>query len=111
MGTETPPPPFDMGAGRLEAFSDAVMAVIITLLAFQLTAPDGSSKQDIYSSLPSMFVYVLCFVFVAFCCFVGIYRNNHHQLLRVSDRISATVMWANMTLLFSLSLIPVATKW
>jgi uncharacterized membrane protein len=105
MGTETPRTPFDMGAGRLEAFSDAVMAVIITLLAFQLTAPDGSSKQDIYSSLPSVFVYVLCFVFVA------IYWNNHHQLLRVSDRISASVMWANMTLLFSLSLIPVATKW
>ena len=94
-----------MGAGRLEAFSDAVMAVIITLLAFELAAPAGSTKRAIYSSLPSLFLYVLCFVFIA------IYWNNHHQLLRVTDRISAVVMWANMTLLFSLSLIPVATEW
>jgi len=94
-----------MGAGRLEAFSDAVMAVIMTLLAFELAAPDGPTREAIYASLSSLFLYVLCFVFIA------IYWNNHHQLLRVTDRISGAVMWANMTLLFSLSLIPVATEW
>lgn len=94
-----------MGAGRLEAFSDAVMAVIITLLAFELSPPADVTGEAIRASLPGLFIYVLSFLFVA------IYWNNHHHLLRASDRISAGVMWANMLLLFCLSLIPVSAEW
>ena len=105
--SEAPPPttPFDMGAGRLEAFSDAVMAVIITLLAFELDPPTAVSRAALREALPGLFIYVLCFLFIA------IYWNNHHHLLRASDRISAATMWANMLLLFCLSLIPVSAEW
>ena len=99
------PTPVDVGAGRLEAFSDAVMAVIITILALELRAPLGPTVKDLYDQLPSLFIYVLSFVFIA------IYWNNHHHLLRATTRISGTVMWANMLLLFCLSLIPVVTEW
>jgi uncharacterized membrane protein len=105
MSVETPRTPFDMGAGRLEAFSDAVMAVIITLLAFELKAPADVTPNAIRDALPGLFIYVLSFLFIA------IYWNNHHHLLRASDRISAGVMWANMLLLFCLSLIPVSAEW
>ncbi len=95
------------GAGRVEAFSDAVMAVIITLLAFQLRPPQGSTFAALTSSreLGSFSIYVLSFAFVA------IYWNNHHHLLRATTRISGAVMWANMLLLFCLSLIPFVTEW
>jgi len=99
------PAPLDLGAGRLEAFSDAVMAVIITILALELRAPLGPTVKDLYDQLPSLFIYVLSFVFIA------IYWNNHHHLLRATTRISGAVMWANMLLLFCLSLIPVVTEW
>jgi uncharacterized membrane protein len=105
MSADTPRTPFDMGAGRLEAFSDAVMAVIITLLAFELKPPEGVTPDAIREALPGLFIYVLSFLFIA------IYWNNHHHLLRASDRISAGVMWANMLLLFCLSLIPVSAEW
>ena len=105
MSTAPPPTPFDMGAGRLEAFSDAVMAVIITLLAFELEPPAEVSRVAIRAALPGLFIYVLSFLFIA------IYWNNHHHLLRATDRISAAAMWANMLLLFCLSLIPVAAEW
>jgi uncharacterized membrane protein len=94
-----------MGAGRLEAFSDAVMAVIITFLAFQLKPPTGSSWTDLWDAKAELFVYVLAFGFIA------IYWNNHHHLLRATTRISGAVMWANMLLLFCLSLIPLVTEW
>ena len=99
------PTPVDVGAGRVEAFSDAVMAVIITILALELRAPLGPNPKDVYDQLPSLFIYVLSFVFIA------IYWNNHHHLLRATTRISGAVMWANMLLLFCLSLIPVVTEW
>ena len=99
------PTPVDVGAGRVEAFSDAVMAVIITILALELRAPLGPKPKDVYDQLPSLFIYVLSFVFIA------IYWNNHHHLLRATTRISGAVMWANMLLLFCLSLIPVVTEW
>ena len=99
------PTPVDVGAGRLEAFSDAVMAVIITILALELRPPSGSTPKAVYDQLPSLFIYVLSFVFIA------IYWNNHHHLLRATTRISGAVMWANMLLLFWLSLIPVVTEW
>ena len=90
---------------RLEAFSDGVMAVIITFLAFDLQEPAKSSFHSLEKSLPSLLVYILSFTFI------GIYWNNHHHLLRSTERISAAVMWSNLHLLFWLSLIPVLTKW
>ena len=95
----------ELGTERLEAFSDAVIAVIMTIMAFQLERPDGTSLADLRAQLPGLFVYVLSFTFI------GIYWNNHHHLLRATHRISAAVMWSNLFLLFWLSLIPVCTKW
>jgi uncharacterized membrane protein len=97
--------PIELGSERLEAFSDAVMAVIITILALELRPPRGVTLQAIRSVEASLFIYVLSFVFIA------IYWNNHHHLLRATTRISGAVMWANMFLLFWLSLIPVVTEW
>jgi uncharacterized membrane protein len=93
------------GAERLEAFSDAVMAVIITILAFQLRPPAEPTWAALRGQLSSLLIYVLAFLFIA------IYWNNHHHLLRATTRISAAVMWANMLLLFTLSLAPVVTEW
>jgi uncharacterized membrane protein len=97
--------PLEMGTARVEAFSDAVMAVIITIMAFELRAPRGASLGAVYDQLPGLLVYVLSFVSV------GIYWNNHHHLLRAAERISGAAMWANLFLLFWLSLIPVVTEW
>jgi len=97
--------PLSQGAGRLEAFSDAVMAVIITILALELRPPEGPSFPQLKEALPGLFIYVLSFAFIA------LYWNNHHHLLRATTRISGAVMWANMFLLFWLSLIPVLTEW
>ncbi len=94
-----------MGTARVEAFSDAVMAVIITIMAFGLRAPRGATLGAVYDQLPGLLVYVLSFVFV------GIYWNNHHHLLGAAERISGAAMWANLFLLFWLSLIPVVTEW
>jgi len=99
------PEPMEIGSERLEAFSDAVMAVIITIMAFQLRAPRGVTLAAVKEQLPSLAVYVLSFAFV------GIYWNNHHHLMRATRRISGAVMWANLFLLFWLSLIPVVTEW
>jgi len=95
----------EMGTARVEAFSDAVMAVIITIMAFELRAPRGATLGAVYDQLPGLLVYVLSFVVV------GIYWNNHHHLLRAAERISGAAMWANLFLLFWLSLIPVLTEW
>src|SRR5213593_2743819 len=97
--------PLEMGTARVEAFSDAVMAVIITIMAFELRAPKGASLEAVRAQLPGLLVYVLSFTFI------GIYWNNHHHLLRAADRISGAAMWANLFLLFWLSLIPVLTEW
>ncbi len=110
MSDEHPPEqeeraPETMGAGRLEAFSDAVMAVIITILALGLGPPEGTSLEALGRKGGALFVYVLAFVFVA------IYWNNHHHLLRATTRINGAAMWSNMLLLFWLSLIPVVTDW
>ncbi len=90
---------------RLEAFSDGVMAVVITIMAFGLDVPKETTWTALGDQLPSLLVYVLSFTMI------GIYWNNHHHLLRATERISGGVMWANLHLLFWLSLIPVATKW
>jgi uncharacterized membrane protein len=91
--------------GRVEAFSDGVLAVIITIMAFELRAPVGGSFTDLRARLPALLVYILSFVFI------GMYWNNHHHLLRAARRVTAGVMWANLHLLFWLSLIPVLTEW
>jgi len=105
MSEHEPHPPETMGAGRLEAFSDAVMAVVITILALGLHAPDGPAWSDLVARKGEFFIYVLAFGFIA------IYWNNHHHLLRATTRINGAAMWANMLLLFWLSLIPVVTEW
>ena len=90
---------------RLEAFSDGVMAVIITIMAFSIPTPEGSTPAALRGLVPHLLVYVLSFVMV------GIYWNNHHHLLRATERISGSVMWANLFLLFWLSLFPIVTAW
>jgi uncharacterized membrane protein len=99
-------PPIQLTTERLEAFSDAVIAVIMTVLAIGLVPPDGTDGRSVIEAarhyLPT---YVLAFANLA------IWWNNHHHLLRATERISGAVMWANMALLFCLSLIPVAVEW
>jgi uncharacterized membrane protein len=94
-----------MGRGRLEAFSDGVMAIIITIMVLELKVPHGAGLDAIRPLLPAFLSYVLSFVYV------GIYWNNHHHLLHASRRVSGRVLWANLHLLFWLSLLPFATGW
>jgi len=94
-----------MGTGRVESFSDGVIAVIITIMAFELKTPIASNVHALSHRFPLLLVYILSFVFV------GIYWVNHHHLLHATRRISAGVMWANLHLLFWLSLIPFVTAW
>ena len=96
---------FIMGKGRLEAFSDGVIAVIITIMVLELKAPHGASLQELYGLWPTFLSYVLSFVFV------GIYWNNHHHLLHTVKHVTGGMMWANMFLLFWLSLVPFTTSW
>jgi uncharacterized membrane protein len=100
-----PGPALELGTGRVEAFSDGVMAVIITIMALELRAPEGATLEAVRERLPGLLVYMLSFVII------GIYWNNHHHLLRAAERISGAAMWANLFLLFWLSLIPVLTEW
>jgi uncharacterized membrane protein len=100
-----PDSPGESETGRLEAFSDGVLAVIITIMALELKAPNGGDFASLRGRLPALLIYILSFTFV------GIYWNNHHHLLRAARRITAGVMWGNLHLLFWLSLIPVLTEW
>jgi len=100
-----PASPGESETGRLEAFSDGVLAVIITIMALELKVPEGGDFRALRDRLPALLIYILSFTFV------GIYWNNHHHLLRAARRISAGVMWSNLHLLFWLSLIPVLTEW
>ena len=94
-----------MTTARLEAFSDAVIAIIITIMVLELHAPDGSQWDDLRALLPVFLSYVLSFVIL------GIYWNNHHHMLQATERINGRVLWANLHLLFWLSLLPFATGW
>jgi len=94
-----------MGTGRLEAFSDGVLAIIITIMVLELHAPDGPHWGDLADSATSLVTYVLSFVYI------GIYWNNHHHMLHATSRISGAAMWANLHLLFWLSLVPFVTGW
>jgi uncharacterized membrane protein len=94
-----------MGKGRLEAFSDGVIAVIITIMVLDLKIPRGSRLADLWPVVPVLLSYILSFVFV------GIYWNNHHHLLHAVRSVNGRVLWANLHLLFWLSLIPFVTGW
>lgn len=94
-----------MSKGRMEAFSDGVLAIIITIMVLELVPPHGTQLADLRPLIPKFLSYVLSFIYVA------IYWNNHHHLFQVVQRVDGRVLWANMLLLFWLSLIPFATAW
>ena len=94
-----------MKKGRLEAFSDGVLAIIITIMVLELAPPHGSEFSALVPLVPKFLSYVLSFVFL------GIYWNNHHHLWQAVERVSGTVLWANLHLLFWLSLVPFVTAW
>jgi uncharacterized membrane protein len=94
-----------MGKGRLEAFSDGVIAIIITIMVLEMKVPHGDNLDALLPLLPVFLSYVLSFVYV------GIYWNNHHHMLHASTRVTGAVLWANLHLLFWLSLFPFTTGW
>jgi TMEM175 potassium channel family protein len=94
-----------MNKARLEAFSDGVFAILITILVLELKVPHGDDLQALAPLLPVFLTYVLSFVYL------GIYWNNHHHMLHATTRINGKVLWANLHLLFWLSLVPFATGW
>src|SRR3954463_7086344 len=94
-----------MEKNRLEAFSDGVLAIIITIMVLELKVPHGSDVAALEPLLPVFLSYVLSFVYV------GIYWNNHHHLLKAAHRVNGAIMWANLHLLFWLSLLPFVTGW
>ncbi len=94
-----------MRTGRLEAFSDGVIAIIITIMVLEMKVPHGDTVNDLLTVLPTFLSYVLSFVYV------GIYWNNHHHLLHATTIVTGAILWANLHLLFWLSLFPFATGW
>lgn len=94
-----------MGKGRMEAFSDGVFAIIITIMVLELKVPQGASLSTLKPLLPVFLVYVLSFIYVA------IYWNNHHHMLHLVKKVNGRVLWANIHLLFWLSLFPFVTGW
>jgi len=94
-----------MGKNRLEAFSDGVLAIIITIMVLELKAPHGDTVAVLIPLVPSLLTYVLSFVYL------GIYWNNHHHMLHACHTVTGSILWANLHLLFWLSLIPFTTGW
>ena len=94
-----------MAKGRLEAFSDGVIAIIITIMVLEMKVPHGDHLDHLVPLVPTFFSYVLSFIYV------GIYWNNHHHMLQASTAVTGATMWANLHLLFWLSLFPFATGW
>ena len=94
-----------MGTGRLEAFSDGVLAIIITIMVLELRAPHDTDLAALRPLLPVLLSYVLSFVYL------GIYWNNHHHMLHCTRRVTGAILWANLHLLFWLSLVPFVTAW
>jgi uncharacterized membrane protein len=94
-----------VGKHRLEAFSDGVLAILITIMVLELKVPHGTELSALVPLLPVFLTYVLSFVYL------GIYWNNHHHMLHLSSRVTGSVLWANLALLFWLSLVPFATGW
>ena len=94
-----------MNKSRLEAFSDGVLAVIITIMVLEMKSPRGSSLAALRPAVPVLLSYILSFIYI------GIYWNNHHHLLHAAQRVNGATLWANLHLLFWLSLIPFTTAW
>ena len=94
-----------MTKGRLEAFSDGVIAIIVTIMVLEMKVPHGDRVQDLRPLLPTFLSYILSFVYV------GIYWNNHHHMLHAATGVTGTILWANLNLLFWLSLFPFTTGW
>jgi uncharacterized membrane protein len=94
-----------MSKGRLEAFSDGVLAIIITIMVLELKAPHEASLESLRPLIPEFLSYLLSFVYL------GIYWNNHHHLLQAARHVNGRVLWANLHLLFWLSLVPFVTSW
>ena len=94
-----------MSKGRLEAFSDGVLAIIITIMVLELKVPHGASLEDLTPLWPVFLSYVLSFIYI------GIYWNNHHHMLHAASRVNGAILWANQLLLFWLSLVPFVTAW
>jgi uncharacterized membrane protein len=94
-----------MNAARLEAFTDGVVAIIITIMVLEIRVPRGSDLTALQADLPVLSAYVLSYVNV------GIFWNNHHHMLRITERINGKVLWANLALLFWLSLVPFVIRW
>ena len=94
-----------MNTTRLEAFSDGVLAIIITIMVLELKVPHGVELAALKPVLPILLSYILSFIYL------GIYWNNHHHLFQATDQVSGGILWANLHLLFWLSLFPFATAW
>src|SRR6187551_1766160 len=94
-----------MDTGRLEAFSDGVIAIIITIMVLELRVPHGTDLAALRPLVPVVISYVLSFIYL------GIYWNNHHHMLHVTERVTGGMLWANLHLLFWLSLVPFVTAW
>src|SRR5216110_1051876 len=94
-----------MSASRLEAFSDGVIAIIITIMVLEIRVPHGSDLASLEADVPVLSAYVLSYVNV------GIFWNNHHHMLHVTERVNGKVLWANLALLFWLSLVPFVIRW
>ena len=94
-----------MGKGRLEAFSDGVLAIIITIMVLELKVPHSADLAALRPLFPVLLSYILSFVYI------GIYWNNHHHMLHATHRVSGSILWANLHLLFWLSLVPFVTGW
>lgn len=94
-----------MDSGRLEAFSDGVLAIIITIMVLELKAPEEATVHTLIPLLPVFLSYVVSFIYI------GSYWNNHHHLFQITEQVNSKVLWANLNLLFWLSLIPFATSW
>jgi uncharacterized membrane protein len=94
-----------MDTGRMEAFSDGVLAIIITIMVLELKVPHGADVGALWPLLPVFLSYILSFIYL------GIYWNNHHHMLQVTASVSGAILWANLHLLFWLSLVPFVTGW
>lgn len=94
-----------MKTGRLEAFSDGVLAIVITIMVLEMKAPEETSLKALLDVFPVFLSYLLSFIYL------GIYWNNHHHLLQATQKVNGKILWANLHLLFWLSLIPFATSW
>jgi len=94
-----------MGKGRLEAFSDGVLAIIITIMVLEIKVPHGDSPEVLKPLLPVVLSYILSFIYI------GIYWNNHHHMMHAAHKVNGAILWTNIHLLFWLSLVPFATAW